>query len=348
MKDIVFSYLGNVYPSFIKQGNAIQFIEPVASHFCRGEGFDVGAGRWPLSGATPIDLDRGGNAMSLPSGKKDFVFSSHCLEHLPDYVGAIQHWISRIRPGGVLFLYLPHPDMTYWLPQNNRKHLHTWYPRQIANLLKDLGLVNVIVSERDMYWSFSAVGFVPGDLRSMKANNTLGRLYDDGEKVLKGDPMMLPIFRRFGPDVFRRSSYIDGLQEFMDQLGVRGDRCVEIGTFNGITAICLSKYFKEVVSIDVLPNTMKHEIAQFAGVKNIRFVDIADNNQKREFLKDLSFDFAYVDGDHQNDTQLDWDLVNRCGRVLFHEYWENQPSVKRLVDKIVPRKTFGKFAYWER
>jgi SAM-dependent methyltransferase len=99
--------------------------------------------------------------MNLPMGPFDYVFSSHCMEHLVNPVAAIEHWRSRISPGGVLFLYLPHPDMEYWRPQNCRKHLHSWKPAEVQQMLSDLGFCDVIGSERDMYWSFSVVGFVP-------------------------------------------------------------------------------------------------------------------------------------------------------------------------------------------
>ncbi len=96
--------------------------------------------------------------MNLPEGEWDYVFSSHGLEHLPNYVEAIEHWKTRIRAGGVLFLYLPHPDQVYWRPQNCRKHLHSFWPGQMAELLRDLGFVNVLHSERDLAWSFAVVG----------------------------------------------------------------------------------------------------------------------------------------------------------------------------------------------
>lgn len=157
----LFEYRGKTYPEYIKNGNACQFIAPAAANFCLGSGYDIGAGKWPLPKAIPIDTSRGTDAMRLPDSKVDYIFSSHCLEHLANPVAALEHWRSRLKPGGVMFLYLPHPDMEYWLPQNNRKHLHTWTPAQMVKLLADIGLVNVVNSERDLYWSFAAVGFEP-------------------------------------------------------------------------------------------------------------------------------------------------------------------------------------------
>lgn len=162
---MIYSYKNHIYPDYLKHGNACQYIQPIAKQFCHGNGIDVGCGDWPLDGAIAHDVKGGGignfcgDAYDLPDGPFDYVFSSHCLEHLGDPIGAIEHWKSRLIAGGVLFLYLPHEEMEYWLPQNNRKHLHTWQPLQMAKLLEDLGFIDVMHSERDLAWSFAVVGF---------------------------------------------------------------------------------------------------------------------------------------------------------------------------------------------
>lgn len=159
--EVMFQYRGQFYPEALKHGNACQFIVPMAAQFCVGRGFDVGAGKWPLPGALPIDVANGDDAMRLPPGECDYVFSSHCLEHLVNPIAALEHWRSRLKPGGVLFLYLPHPDMPYWRPQTCRKHLHSWRPEDMAQIVRDLGFVNVLHSERDLAWSFAVIGFAP-------------------------------------------------------------------------------------------------------------------------------------------------------------------------------------------
>jgi SAM-dependent methyltransferase len=159
---VIFEYKGALYPDYIKRGNACRFVIPFAEQFCVGSGLDIGAGKWPLPDAVAIDVASGGDAMALPEGMWNYVFSSHCLEHLDDPIAALEHWKSRLAPGGVLFLYLPHPEMTYWLPQFNRKHRHSWRPAEMARIVKDLGFVNVIHSERDLAWGFCVVGFNSG------------------------------------------------------------------------------------------------------------------------------------------------------------------------------------------
>lgn len=167
---MIFEYKGNIYPDYLKDGGASRFISATAKHFCKGNGIDVGCGAWPLDGAQGYDLNLLAHDTSkwseacdikVADNSQDYVFSSHCLEHLENPIKALKHWISKIKEGGVLFLYLPHPDMEYWLPQNCSKHLHSWMPNQMAKILNDLGMVGVLYSERDLIWSFSVVGFKP-------------------------------------------------------------------------------------------------------------------------------------------------------------------------------------------
>lgn len=158
---MVFKYRNVTYPSYIKAGNAASYVIPFAQHFCKGKGLDIGGFfDWIFPGAKPINIvmEDEWDAYNLPKGKYDYIFSSHTLEHLPDYVGALEYWKKHLKKGGVLFLYLPHPDMEYWLPQNNRKHLHSFYPKDLKEVLISLGFKHVLHSERDLYWSFSVVG----------------------------------------------------------------------------------------------------------------------------------------------------------------------------------------------
>lgn len=150
------------------------------------------------------------------------------------------------------------------------------------------------------------------------------------------NPLYYKVMQRFGHQVFRRSSIFNGLDEFLSANGVRGKTCFEIGSWNGMTAITLSRYFERVISVDIVHNELKHEIVDYLKVKNIRFLDIADNADKAKVAKEWGFDFAYLDGDHAADTDDDFALVERCGRVLFHECWRQQPPVWNLVQSLPP------------
>jgi SAM-dependent methyltransferase len=152
-----------VYPAFQATGNAARFALPFAKEICVGEGFDIGCNRpeWAFPGAEMIDLVFGTDAMALPDKKVDYIFSSHCLEHLPDWVGALNHWRARLKPGGQLFLYLPHEDQSYWAPWSNRKHFHSFRPKLIRKFLEETGWLNIHVSQRDLNHAFIATATNP-------------------------------------------------------------------------------------------------------------------------------------------------------------------------------------------
>lgn len=71
----------------------------------------VGVDRNPAAPAVNVILDV---TLPLPwsDGYFDWVFSSHCLEHLPQPPAAIlPEWWRVVRRGGVLALYLPHKNL---------------------------------------------------------------------------------------------------------------------------------------------------------------------------------------------------------------------------------------------
>lgn len=168
--------------------------------------------------------------------------------------------------------------------------------------------------------------------------------------ALHRDPLLVKIYERFGIGVFRRSCVLEGFNDFIQKHGFAGKRVVEIGTCNGLTALILARYFGEVVSIDIEPSALKHQIAAFVGVENIRFIDVRDNAEKLEVIRALpAFDAAFSDGDHARDTVPDFKMVAGCGRVLSHEHWSAQPAVVALYEQLKSSgkvETAGKFALW--
>ena len=175
------------------------------------------------------------------------------------------------------------------------------------------------------------------------------KLFYERFYALHRDPVLLAVFKRFGIEAFRRSSVLEGFSAFLSETNFNGKRCVEIGTCKGLTAFVLARHFEEVVSYDVAPDPDKHRIAASLGIRNVRFVDVENNAEKARLIGDLSFDAAYVDGDHARDTATDFALVERCGRVLFHEFWPAQPAVVDLVESLRARGrvvTKGKLALW--
>lgn len=137
-------YGGKFYPDYLHMGGACHAIFREALKFCKGKGIDVGAGLWPLPGAVPVDVWRGPGTQNeisrIPSRSIDYVFSSHCLEHNADWQEVLQQWLSKLRPNGTIFLYLPHPDCAIWQvgsPFVGKEHKWTPTPPIIKSFLTE-------------------------------------------------------------------------------------------------------------------------------------------------------------------------------------------------------------------
>lgn len=157
----VIEFKENTYPKFQSLGNASQFSIPFALHFCSGHGYDIGFCKeeWKLPNARGIDLslDDGYNANHLPEDLVDYIYSSHCLEHVDHWTNTLEYWISKIKEGGILFLYLPDFSQKYWRPWNNRKHNHCFIPEIIHEFLIEHNMKNIFISGIDLNNSFMVV-----------------------------------------------------------------------------------------------------------------------------------------------------------------------------------------------
>ena len=152
-------FKGNTYPEFQTHGNAAQFAIPYAKHVCIGKGVDVGCNRleWAFPGAIPIDpLINEYDALNFPEDtiELDYIFSSHCLEHVHDWVSVLDYWTSRLKSGGTIFLYLPDYSQVYWRPWNNRKHVNMLSPTIMKDYLEDREFINIFASEVDLNNAF--------------------------------------------------------------------------------------------------------------------------------------------------------------------------------------------------
>jgi predicted SAM-dependent methyltransferase len=153
----IIEYKKNKYPIFQSQGNAAQFAIPYAKHVCVGEGVDIGCNRleWSFPGSLPVDpAINEYDALNFPYDNLDYIFSSHCLEHLYNWVDVLDYWTSKLKIGGVLFLYLPDYSQEYWRPWNNRKHLNIFSPIILKDYLEDKKYNNIFTSQVDLNNAF--------------------------------------------------------------------------------------------------------------------------------------------------------------------------------------------------
>lgn len=140
------------------QGNEAGKILWELPRYTRGRGLDVGCGgakAFPhfigvdnftdtkLFGTvmTPdLNLDAD-NLFMLADQSCDFVFSSHCLEHLQDTEKVLREWWRVLKVGGHLVLYLPHKNFYPNIGQEggNPDHKHDFLPQDIIDIMLKIG-----------------------------------------------------------------------------------------------------------------------------------------------------------------------------------------------------------------
>jgi len=164
----------------------------------------------------------------------------------------------------------------------------------------------------------------------------------------------------FGHNHIRRSilSTKGGPEEeykFRNFLREKPIRCaLEIGTFKGTATALLARYAERVITIDKYNFVDKFPFwTEFGVYDKIDSYVIKDEEDKADLIKNLEFDFAFIDGDHtKTGVKSDFDLVRKCGRVLFHDYYDDKaqgivPVVNQLAKTDIV-KIQEPFAYWEK
>ena len=119
--------------------------------------------------ALPVDIVAPGDAIPLPDNSQDFVVSAHVIEHFPDPIKALREWYRLIRPGGYIFMIVPHKERTFDKDEprttlrelidrhegkvishpNKNDHSSVWVTEDMIELVKYLGWNIVEVQEKD-------------------------------------------------------------------------------------------------------------------------------------------------------------------------------------------------------
>jgi len=97
--------------------------------FCTGFGLEIGPGSKSYTKVeSTIYLDKyptrekvgertflTADTIEIPIKENtfDYIFSAHCLEHVPNTIKVLKEWIRVLKPGGILFLVLPHGERTF-------------------------------------------------------------------------------------------------------------------------------------------------------------------------------------------------------------------------------------------
>lgn len=125
-------------------------------------GIDIGCGTDPITPyCTRFDREQGdAQTVREPSESFDWVYSSHCLEHLPRPEEALQNWWNLVKPGGRMVIIVPSEDayeQSVWPSSFNDEHCHSftlfkersWCPasRNLLSMAMALPRVNVLRAE---------------------------------------------------------------------------------------------------------------------------------------------------------------------------------------------------------
>ncbi len=146
-----------VWKADTPEGNESAKIRWELVPYTRGFGYDLGCGVFKgfphfigIDDKTDEKLFRVKMTPDIPmscerldrfaSQSADFIFSSHLLEHIEDYKGALRDWWRVVKVGGYLCLYLPHKDLypNVGTKGSNEDHKHDFQPSDIEAVMAEL------------------------------------------------------------------------------------------------------------------------------------------------------------------------------------------------------------------
>ena len=126
----------------------------------------------------------------------DFVYSSHCLEHLKDVEISLLNWIRIIKKGGYLYFVVPeyvlyekmtwpsifNPDhkqtFSYYITNDQVKRGNHYHYTDVANILKRLGMEVLITELEDKNFNYSK-----GSLEDQTKGNALCQMLFVARKI---------------------------------------------------------------------------------------------------------------------------------------------------------------------
>lgn len=117
----------------------------------------------------PVDILASGDNIPVPDESEDFIVSAHVIEHFPDPIKTLKEWYRIIRPGGYIFMIVPHKERTFdkELPHtilqelidrhegrieakpNINDHYSVWITEDMVELIKYLGWNIIEVQDID-------------------------------------------------------------------------------------------------------------------------------------------------------------------------------------------------------
>ena len=146
------------YPYYFLVGNASSYCLEEADLYCNGKGVDVGGSIFPLKNARGIENNIEENATKIieSNDSLDFVFSSHCMEHL----NLDEQWLffkeayRVLKPNGIFYIYMPIVKASFWKEEYMSVHKSITSSKELIEIAKEAGFSTVNVNALpDLYYS---------------------------------------------------------------------------------------------------------------------------------------------------------------------------------------------------
>jgi predicted O-methyltransferase YrrM len=107
---------------------------------------------------------------------------------------------------------------------------------------------------------------------------------------------------------------------------------LEIGTYRGCSSAEIAQYVDRVITIDLKRGRLETNGENFdryafwksLDIENIELRLVENDKEKKRLVDSLDFDFAFIDGAHDETVRNDFEMVKRCGRVMFHDADDNR------------------------
>jgi len=152
--------------------------------YFKGVGIDIGCGSDCLSRdhfpsierVDPYDMQHGdaNTCSNIPDNTYDFVYSSHCLEHMHDPYVTFGHWLRICKPGGYQIHAVPHEifyEKFHWPSLYNSDHKTSWTLEWRSNLPKTVHVPDFLNKFNDQFRVISA--------ETILENYNFGRFTED-------------------------------------------------------------------------------------------------------------------------------------------------------------------------
>lgn len=99
-----------VAPMPVRPGVTVRNVDRLPAEGLLAEYPRVAADR-PLRAVDVVD--DAGTLQTIPEASEDFLIAAHVFEHMSNPVRALEAWCRVVRPGGFVYLVIPHPARTF-------------------------------------------------------------------------------------------------------------------------------------------------------------------------------------------------------------------------------------------